>query len=508
MNPRRKILLVYPPLGMSGTFVRHAPISLVYAASLIVKAGYEVEIFDARLYPSDWREALRARLSPETLLVGISVMTGPPVTYALEIASMVKEAEPAAKVVWGGSFATFNPSIILEEDHNSDYVISGYGSKPLLALVESLAKGQEPSPKPGLLRRGPDGRLLGLPADWTAHEIIDYRDIPYHLIPDYSVYGQLDQRRIIFSLYSSMGCPYQCGFCSSPALYKTIHGQRWQPLPVEDVTDHIQYVINTYGAQYIYFIDDDSFVNLDHVEDIIDSINRRGLKVKLGFRGARINEIKKMSHAFLDKLAAAGTDILHIGAETGSNRLLNLVRKNCTVEDILECNRKLSQHPQIKAFYNFIVGLPTETLEELKDTAKLMLRLIDENARCIISTPNIFRPLPGTELFELARNDWDFRVPNTLRDWARMEVETEYDLPWMGPANKRFVSMLLLTSYFIDDKINKMETGKTVLMRILKALNRCYRPIARFRLRNGFSGLLVERFIYNLAQSILLKGRR
>jgi magnesium-protoporphyrin IX monomethyl ester (oxidative) cyclase len=493
---------------MSGTFVRHAPLSLLYTASLVVKAGYDVEIFDARLNPSVWREEFQARLSRETMLVGISVMTGPPVTYAMEIASLVKATDPAVKVVWGGPFATFNPQIILEDDGNSDYVVSGYGSKPLLSLVESLAQGREPSQTPGLFQRGPGGKPIGLPADWTVHEILDYRDIPYHLILDYSAYGQLDQKRIIFSLYSSMGCPYQCGFCSSPALYKTIQGQRWQPLPVEEVTDHIQYVIDTYGAQYIYFIDDDSFVNLDHVEGIIDSINRRGIKVKLGFRGARINEIKKMSHAFLDKLAAAGTDILHIGAETGSNRLLNLVRKNCTVEDILECNRKLGQHPQINAFYNFIVGLPTETLEDLKATAALMLRLIDDNFRCIISTPNVFRPLPGTELFDLARKDWDFDVPDTLQGWARMEVETEYDLPWMASENKRFINMMLMASYFIDDKINKMETGNTLLISILKMLNRCYRPIARFRLRRGFSGLLVERTLYNMAQTVLLRSKR
>ncbi len=508
MSARRKILLVYPPLGMSGTFVRHAPISLVYTASLVVKAGYDVELFDARLHPASWREDLQTRLSGETLLVGISVMTGPPVTYAMEIASLVKKVDPGIKVVWGGPFASFNPQIILEDDPHSDYVVSGYGSKPLLALVEALASGRELSPEPGLLSRGADGKPYGLPADWTSHEMLDYRDIPYHLISDYSAYGQLDQKRIIFSVYSSMGCPYQCGFCSSPALYKSIEGPRWRPLPVEEVTDHIQYVIDTYGAQYIYFIDDDSFVDLDHVEGIIDSINRRGIKVKLGFRGARINEIKKMSHAFLDKLAAAGTDILHIGAESGSDRLLKLVRKNCTVEDVLECNRKLAKHSQISAFYNFIVGLPTETLDDLKATGALMLRLIEENPRCIISTPNIFRPLPGTELFDLARKDWEFNVPDTLQGWARMEVETEYDLPWIGPVNKQFINMMLMASYFIDNKINKMETGKTLLMRILKFLNNCYRPVARFRLRRGFSGLLVERWCYDLAQKILLKGQR
>lgn len=503
MSKRSRILMVYPPLGMSGTFVRHAPISLLYAASKVVKEGFDVEVYDARLNPNGWRDDVTRLIDSDTLMVGLSVMTGPPIQRAVEIAALVKQLDPEVSVVWGGPFATFNPEIIIREDPNSDYVVSGYGSGPMLTLVQALAAGQSSDPTPGLFGRGPDGRPVGVPADWSGHEVIDYRDIPYHLISDYSVYGQLDNERIIFSLYSAMGCPYRCAFCSSPALYKDIVGRRWQPFEAEEVADHVEYVIEQYGAQYIYFIDDDSFVDLGHVERVIDAITRRNVKASLGFRGARINEIKKMSHGFLDKLAAAGTDILHIGAESGSDRLLGLVRKNCTVEDILDCNRKLARHPQIRSFYNFIVGLPTETLDDLKATAALMLRLIEENPKTIISTPNVFRPLPGTELFELARSRWEFQTPETLSDWARMEVETQFELPWISPPNKRFISMMLLASYFIDDKINTMDTGDTLFIKVLKILNALYRPVARFRLRHGFKDLLVERFAYDLAQKIV-----
>jgi radical SAM superfamily enzyme YgiQ (UPF0313 family) len=470
-----------------------------------VKAGHEVEIFDARLHPATWRGELVAKIGSETLLVGISVMSGPPVRYAREIAELCKRADPEVKVVWGGPFATFNPEIILDQDCNTDYVVNGYGAKTLHALVDNLVMGREIKPVPGLFMRGADGKTVGVLADWSCHEVIDYRDIPYHLIPNYTVYGQLDQKRVMFSLYSAMGCPYRCAFCSSPALYKNVKSKRWQPIPVEDVADHIQYLIDVYSAEYIYFIDDDSFVDVDHVEALIDTINRRGISVKLGFRGARINEIKKMSHSFLDKLAAAGTDILHIGAESGSDRLLKMVRKDCTVSDILACNSKLAQHPQIFAFYNFIVGLPTEDMEDLKTTAQLMLKLTNENPKCIISTPNVFRPLQGTELFDIASKQWGFQVPCSLDDWADMEVETEYNLPWVDKAKKRFIHMMLLTSYFVDNKINKMKTGATLLMGVLRIVNNIYRPLARLRLRCGFSGLLVERYVYDMAKRIMLR---
>lgn len=503
MTRRHKIILVQPPLGMSGTFVRHAPLSLLYAAVEVVKAGYQVDILDARLSPNTWERDLAALIDADTLLVGVTVMSGTPVLRAMEIGQAVKRRDPEIKVVWGGPFATFQAEAILVGDPNSDYVVSGYGAAPFLRLVEAIRRGERPLGAPGLSWRGPDGRPEGLPADWSRHEFIHYTDIPYHLIPDYSVYGQLDQGRIIFSLYSAMGCPYRCAFCSSPALYRKIEGRRWVPFPTEEVADHVAYVVERYGAQYIYFIDDDSFVDLGHVGNVIDAIGRRGVNVKLGFRGARINEIKKMDHAFLDKLVGAGTDILHIGAETGSNRLLELVRKNCTVEDILECNRKLAAHKEIFAFYNFIVGLPTETVDDLRLTAGLMLRLIDENPNCIISTPNFFRPLPGTELYDLARERWSFKSPETLHQWGSMEVETQYDLPWVDKESQKFFSMMLMASYFIDNKINKMQTGNSLLMRACKVLNAVYRPLARFRMRHGYTRFLLERRAYDAAQWLL-----
>lgn len=503
MKKKNKILMVFPPLGMSGSFVRHAPISLLYASSRLVKLGFEVEVFDARLCASTWREELLARLDASVLLVGVSVMTGAPVMRAVEIAEVVKSHDSGIYVVWGGPFATFNPEIILEQDRNTDFVVSGYGALPFSTLVEALAGGETVPSIAGVTMRGQDGGLVSTPADWSAHEVIEYQDIPYGLIKDYSVYGQLDNKKVIFSLYSAMGCPYKCAFCSSPALYKNVKKDRWLPYSAADVVDHIEHVVEHFGAEYIYFIDDDSFVNIDHVERIIDLIAKRNIKVGLGFRGARINEIKKMSHEFIDKLAASGTDILHIGAETGSDRLLEMVRKNCTVEDILDCNRKLAKHPQIRSFYNFILGLPTETLDDLKATCKLMLRLIDENPRCIISTPNLFRPLPGTELFDKVRSGWDFQPPKTLQEWANVEVETGYDLPWVSPGNMRFIGMMLMSSYFVDNKINKMDTGNTIFIKILKLLNAVYGPVARFRLKHGIDSFLLERKAYDIVKGFM-----
>ncbi|GFK94831.1 Hopanoid C-3 methylase [Fundidesulfovibrio magnetotacticus] len=502
---KSKILLIYPPLGLSGVFVRHPPTSLIHAASYVNGAGYNVDIFDARIHPNNWKYILQQYDIKDYLLCGISVMSGPPVKHAAEISSLIKSIAPDSHVVLGGPAASFTPESLLHFDPNADFVISGYGAKPLLELANCLSVNTVPENIPGIYYRTTLSTVTGTPPDWSAHELLSHDAIPYHLIPDYSPYGQLDNKQRIFSIYSSIGCPYHCAFCSSPALYNRISGRKWLPIPAGEVVDHIEYLIQKYQAEYIYFIDDDSFVDLKHVDKIIDLINQRNIRIRLGFRGARINEIKKMSHDFLDKLAAAGTDILHIGAETGSDRLLKLIRKDCTVNDIIQCNIKLSKHKQIFSFYNFILGIPTESISDLNATSKLMLRLVDDNPQCIISTPNVFRPLPGTELYKIARETYNYSTPNSLDELAKLEVETNFNLPWISRTHQNYMRMMLLSSYFVDNKIEKMNTGSTALISILKTLNTIYKPLARLRLKYGLHQFLLEDMFYRLAQKILTK---
>jgi radical SAM superfamily enzyme YgiQ (UPF0313 family) len=493
---RNQIVMVYPYQGFSGTYVKHAPLALLYSTCEIVKAGYNVEIYDTRVGKGDWRAGLQELVGDDTLCVGISVMSGSPIKHAVSIGQFVKSLSKDIPIVWGGPHATFYPETILRDDENTDYVVSGYASKSFKELVDCISDDRKPTSVNGVSWR--DGNAIrSNPDRQQSFEHIDFQDIPYHLIPDYSPYGQLDQDKRIFSMYSALGCPYLCTFCSSPAQYKPISGKKWIPIDHKQIVDHVQYVVENYDANYIYFIDDDSFPKLDHVENIIDSIRDRGLDVGLGFRGARINEIKRMSHDFLDKLVSGGTDIMHIGAESGSDRILKMLKKNSSFDEIVECNKKLSKHPEITAAYNFIMGLPTETMEDLKKTRDLMMKLVEDHSNCILFQPNKFRPLPGTELYYQAQEEWGYEMPNTLQAWS--EIETEGDPitnQWYEKGMKEFGNMLLVTSYFIDNKIEKTTQGTTLFTKSARLANRLYRPIARFRMKHGVSSLLFEYWLY------------
>jgi anaerobic magnesium-protoporphyrin IX monomethyl ester cyclase len=185
--------------------------------------------------------------------------------------------------------------------------------------------------------------------------------------------------------------------------------------------------------------------------------------------------------------------------------MLNLIRKDCTVDDIIAANRKLARHPKITAAYNFIMGLPTETLEEIKQTRDLMMRLVDDNPNCIVFPPNKFRPLPGTELYEFAKKEWGYELPNTLEMWANIEVEADISNEWYTDSIRRFCNLMLISSYFIDNKIQRMSSGNSLFLRAARAVNKVYRPIARFRLKHGIDRGLIEYPLYRFATGRMLR---
>lgn len=502
MSGMFEIVMIQPRTSLTGSFIQMMPIGLLYASSKLVKFGFPVSLFDARVNPYLWEKDIDALVNDKTKIVGLTVMSGVSVKESIKISRYIKTKWPDIKVVWGGPHPTFSPNDVLREN-SVDYVISGYGSESFFQLVCNIAGIQNAldlKKIKGLSWRD-RGKVI-INSQSFDFEFLHYKDIPYHLIKNFSDYKYVDTNERVFPMYSVMGCPYKCTFCSSPAQYANLK-KKWIPYSVSDVVEHIKMVTEKYEATFIYFIDDDSFVNLKHVENIIDEINRLKIKVKLGFRGARINEVAKMSNDFLEKLADAGTNNMHIGIESGSDRILSLIKKNTTTKQILEVNRKLAQHKSIKVFYNFIVGFPTETMEETKMTRDLILRLIEENPSCFVIPLNKPRPLPGTELYDLAVN-YGYKPPKILEEWGEYDVESsDYNPAWLSDAHNSFIRMMFLCMYFIDNKIIRLSEGNSFRYKMLKTIALLYKPIAMFRFKRGFYQFLLEDKAYSFLKSIV-----
>lgn len=487
---KNKIVLFYPRLGRDDMFVKDIPLSLLYAAAGAVEKGYPVEIVDLRIERGKTNEVVERHISPDVLLAGVSVMTGEPIRSALEITNIIKE-KGDFPVVWGGP----HPTVVQDETlshRNIDYLIKGFGSQPLLMLAERLSgRGADFKDIPGLSYKA-ENRLMHNPIN-VELDGFDFSGIPYRLIEkNIDRYFRFNHLERVIPIYTSMGCPHKCTFCISPAVYR---GKRpWTPFPVASVLDHIGHLVGDYKASYISVYDDDSFVDLERMKQLLTGLLRRGLIVRLGFRGVRVDEVLRMDEELLGLMDKFPLVHLHIGAESGSEHVLGLVNKKIEVSDILRANRKLSSYPRIVPLYNTIVGVPMECLEDSKKTADLLVELNKDNENCITPRPCKYRPLPGTELFRLSK-ECGFSPPRDLEGWIGMDcLEEKFSLPWYTGSYKRYIDLLQTCSCFLSKRVLKEISLDNMAIRLGKALFGVFRRVALFRLRHNFYHFLVESY--------------
>ncbi len=489
------ILLIYPQLGTFDNLVRDIPLSLIYAAADSIKNGFNVEILDLRLHPHDWEKEIDCRMKVGHNLVGLSVMTGNPITTSLRVSEYVK-THYDARIVWGGPHPTILPEQTLENPY-IDFVIRDWGSKALWQLARYLSG--ELTDITSITGLGyTDGDRVVLNPVVCEFEMPDFTDLPYHLVEIGSDrYNRLNNGEMIFPIFTSLGCPYQCTFCMSPAVYKKIKGKKWVCYSDEYVLDHIEYLGSKYDFQRLQIYDDDSFVDLDRMRRLLTGYIERGFHKKyiLDFRGARINELDRMDEDFLDLMVKANVDFMAIGVESGSANSLRKMNKGITVEQIIRVNKKLARYPSFKPHYNFFCGIPGETLQDLIETKELLLRLLEDNPNCYLGVGADWKPIPGSVMTDEAIKQYNLKLPQTLAEWAAIDSYDAAKLyhPWYTKEMDNMIKLLQIAGQLLDRKLenHRRELGP-VLGNIIYFLASLYKPVLRFRLRHNFTACLFE----------------
>lgn len=482
---RSTVLLIQPRLGFSGHLIRHAPLSLVYAATETVERGYNVELLDLRLLRGDWHLRLRRRLARgDVLLVGLSAMTGIPLASASLASRVARRA--GVPVVWGGPHPTVAPLEVLREGV-ADFVVRGYGSRALADLSDHLAG------RPVLLDSVPglawlEGEELKQNPSAAHFERLHHRRLPYHLLDatiEKYVGSGVDRN---FPLYTSHGCAGRCTFCISALLYRGFP-RAWEPVPEAEVLDHIALLRRRWGINYFYLYDDDALVQPGHLLGVLQAAARTTGGLRFGFRGMRVDRLLRLKQEELALLARAGGHMLHVGVESGSDRVLEWLGKGIRAEQSVELNRRLAAVPGLMAAYNWLLAVPGERMEDLRQTRDLMLLLPRDNPRCIYFHPNRFIPLPGTPLYQRAL-DHGLEPPRSLAGWARLDNERAFRSPWLSPREDAFIDVLQLASYFLDGR--EAVLPRVAARQAFTAARALYRPMLLRRLRHEWTRHLWE----------------
>ena len=494
------ILLIYPQLGLFDDLIRDIPLSLIYAATDSVKQGYKVKILDLRVNGEDWERQIDNQIKIGCSLVGLSVMTGNPITTSLRISKYIKERSDIP-IVWGGPHPTILPEQTLS-NKNIDFVIRDWGSKSLCQLIKYIKGGLKNLNDILGLGYKKNSKIV-LNSSQCCFELLDFHDLPYHLVDISSHnYNRLNNGEVIFPIFTSMGCPYKCTFCMSPAVYKKIEGKKWIAIDSEIIIEHIKYLMGKYHFQRLQIYDDDSFVNLDRMYNFFEHYIASGFNEKLviDFRGARINELDKMNKDFLSLMVEANVSLLAIGVESGSDKILKIMNKGITVEQIIRVNQKLSKYPTLKPHYNFFCGVPGETIESLVQTKKLILRLVNDNPNCYLGVGADWKPLPGSVMTDQAVQRYGLSLPESLIGWAEIDSFDAKKIvhPWYTRKMNNMIKLLQISGQLLDKKILEFRDslGRIVGI-IIYLLSVLYKPILLFRLRYNFTSFFIEYGIRN-----------
>jgi radical SAM superfamily enzyme YgiQ (UPF0313 family) len=374
----------YPPLGT------------LYAASYLRERGRSVELFDAMLAESvgEWGQALE-RERPR-----VAVIYEDSFNYlskmcllrmreaALEMIDLARDA--GCPVVVSGSDATDHPDLYLAR--GAAAVILGEGELTLADLVDRMLSGTTVADVPGIAHLDASGAVcrsasrpfirslddLPFPA-WDLVDVDRYRDIwrsrhGYHSM----------------NLATTRGCPYHCNWCAKP-----IYGQRYAVRSPAAVVQEMVWLQHHFAPDHLWIVDDVFGLKPGWVEEFAHLVHET--KIRMPFRC--LMRADQVTPAVAGALASAGCRMVWMGAESGSQRVLDAMEKGLRVDDIRAASRSL-RGAGIDVGFFLQFGYPGETWDDIEATLQLTREMQPNDIGVSVSYP-----LPGTRFYDRVREE-------------------------------------------------------------------------------------------------------
>ena len=400
----------------------YPPFGIMYVADALLKAGLGVRLFhETESYLEEFmREVERAR----PLFVGFSTITGPQLRPVIAASKRVKAL--GIPVVWGGVHATIMPEECLREPY-VDYVVVNEGEQTAVELAHLLAGSAPHAPEHVLgLAYKPDGKPTLNPERPFIRNLDDFRP-RWDLIAVERYLIESGPYKRALPVYISRGCPFRCGFCYNEVVMK----RTWRQHSDEVVVAQVQWLKDQYRIDAVDYADDYLFGRIRPMQRLVE---------KVGMPWSGQVRCQLLKPEFVQWMKQTGCQWVNIGAESGSQAVLDSMHKDQKAWQIEWAVRNLAEHaPHIEANLSFIIGLPAETHEDALVTIRLIEKLSDINpkARCSVC---VYMPYPGTPLWPeaLAKG---FLPPSAQDGWCDFDLDRG-NTPWMNDGEAQVMSAI------------------------------------------------------------------
>jgi radical SAM superfamily enzyme YgiQ (UPF0313 family) len=355
------------------TTEKRPPLGLGFLASVLRANGHTVHFIDNYLKPVDLSDGAYLRENSIDC-VGMYISTIC-MRHALrtlhQLHALRLRGQWSGRLMVGGPHATVGlPTIPAFVDH----VVQGEGEGVITGVVEGTITDR--------VVRGERIRDLDTlpPPAWDLF-----------VGKDYNWSGEFFSRTPVFSMNTSRGCPFRCRFCA----VNSIWGRNITMFSASRIVDDIQRLVDDYGCRGVYFREDNFTANKKRLYEFCDLIVRRGLDVEWACE----SKVSSLDPETMRRMAEAGLCGLFLGVESGSQRVLDYMLKDITLEQTHEAFR-LAHKYDVRTAASIVVGVPTETEEELQATFDLV-----ETIKPTVTWYNIFTGVPESELYHETLNN-------------------------------------------------------------------------------------------------------
>ena len=343
------VVLANPPYPEDVPQAVFIPLGISYLVAVLEQNGYEVDVVDcqvSRLSQKDLEDKFKS-LNPD--IIGVTAAT---VTYfpALQILKAAKAALPNCITMIGGPHVTVLDERTFTESSDVDIVVRGEGEQTMLEFARLISEGNLKSlgevagitfKKNGQVYRTPDRPFL---------EDIDVLPYPAHKHFDVSRYRI--NGKLYMPIITSRGCPFNCAFC----LASKMCGKGFRARKPSKVVDELEWLRDTFGAGAFAFYDDTFTFDVPRAIAICDEMKARKFDMPWDCR----TRVDKVSKQLLTKLRSTNCQLIHFGVESGSQQLLNVMRKGTTVEQNANAI-KLAKESDVLVAISLVIGYPGET---------------------------------------------------------------------------------------------------------------------------------------------------
>lgn len=437
------IVFINPPLprkqryGILGlTLGELQPIGLCYLSAVTRNNGLRTFILDAAVLNLSIKETVSRALSYNPDFVGISATT-PAIYSAATIAQLLKQNKPNLITLIGGRHLTSLPEITMRLFPQFDCGVIGEGEDNIIQLLKLYARRVEPFNVRGIIYRK-NCRLILNSIDNPPSDLDSLPMPAYDLLDRYRKYYRPNlsslNRLPIACIVSSRGCTYRCSFCEIRTAYN-----HFRYHSAEYLMDTIKYLKKYCGIREIAFKDSNITIPKTRFLRFCELIR----KEKLNITWSCMTRADSVSPALLEEMKRSGCWQIGYGVESGSQSLLDFLKKDLSLNTVLNAAR-WTKEAGIKSIGYFMIGLPKETEKSVKTTLEFIRRCDFDFIKV-----NFFTPYPGSEIAKSI-----YKFGSFESNWTKMNEGYPVFIPLgIGIEKLYYYSKKYITSFYLRKKI-------------------------------------------------------